>query len=127
MNSKTTGNKNAKVNQSILLLVQKLESNAKWIEERRNKVTFAPKDRAEVDNFLKDVEWDQTPLGAFVVGQRKTREERKRVLEQGRKEDERRRKGKDDDKEDLEMGGVDEVQSDDDDDEEVEVDEESDK
>jgi nucleolar complex protein 2 len=98
--SKTTGNKNTKLNQSLLLLVQKLESNAKWIEERRNKVQFSPKDRAEVEAFLKDVAWEDTPLGAFVVGQRKVREEKKKVLEQGRKEEERRKRDSRDDQDD---------------------------
>jgi nucleolar complex protein 2 len=90
--SKVNGNKNAKLNQGLLLLVQKLEANARWIEERRNKVQFAPKDRAEVEAFLKDVTWEETPLGAFVVGQRRMREERKKVLEQGSKDEERRRR-----------------------------------
>jgi nucleolar complex protein 2 len=90
--SNTTGNKNAKVNQGLLLLVHKMEANARWIEERRNKVTFAPKDRAEVEGFLKDTAWEDTPFGAFVVGQRKTREERRKVFEQGRREDERKRR-----------------------------------
>jgi nucleolar complex protein 2 len=89
--SSRTGNKNAKVNQGLLLLVQKMEANARWIEERRNKATFAPKDRTEVEAFLKDTDWEDTPFGAFVVGQRKTREERRKVLEQGRREDERKR------------------------------------
>jgi len=88
--SKTTGNKNAKVNQGLLLLVQKMETNARWIEERRNKVTFAPKDRAEVEAFLKDTTWEDTPFGAFVVGQRKTRDEKRKVLEQARLEEGRR-------------------------------------
>lgn len=88
--SKTTGNKNAKVNQGLLLLVQKMEANARWIEERRNKVTFAPKDRAEVEAFLKDTAWEDTPFGAFVVGQRKTRDEKRKVLEQARLEEGRR-------------------------------------
>ena len=90
--SKATGNKNAKINQGLLLLVQKMEANARWIEERRNKVTFAPKDRVEVESFLQDSVWEDTPFGAFVVGQRTVREERKRVLEQGRLDEERRRK-----------------------------------
>ena len=90
--SKSTGNKNAKISQGLLLLVQKLQANTRWIEERRNKVQFAPKDRAEVEAFLKDVNWEDTPLGAFIVGQRKIREDRKRVLEQGRQEEEGRRK-----------------------------------
>ena len=90
--SKATGNKNAKLSQGLLLLVQKLEANARWIEERRNKVQFSPKDRAEVEAFLKDDAWEDTPLGAFVVGQRKLREERKRVLEQGRQEEDRKKR-----------------------------------
>jgi nucleolar complex protein 2 len=87
--SKPNGNKNGKVNQALTLLVQKSETNAKWIEERRNKVNFSPKDRTEVESFLKDVQWQETPLGAFVVSQRRLREETRKVLEQGRKEQER--------------------------------------
>jgi nucleolar complex protein 2 len=90
--SKTTGNKNAKVNQGLLLLVQKMETNARWIEERRNKVAFAPKDRTEVETFLQDTTWEDTPFGAFVVGQRKMREERRKVLEQARRENDRKRR-----------------------------------
>ena len=91
--SKPSGNKNAKLNQAILLLVQKSETNARWVEERRNKVNFAPKDRAEVEAFLKDVAWDDTPLGAYVLTQRKQKEDRQRVIEQGRAAD-RRKKGR---------------------------------
>jgi nucleolar complex protein 2 len=90
--SKTTGNKNAKVNQGLLLLVQKMEANARWIEERRNKVAFAPKDRTEVETFLQDTAWEDTPFGAFVVGQRKMREEKRKVLEQARRENDRKRR-----------------------------------
>lgn len=84
--SKSGGNKNAKLNQSLHLLVQKAEANSKWIEERRNKVTFSPKDRVAVEGFLKDVQWEDTPLGAFAVTQRKLRDERKKVVDRGRKE-----------------------------------------
>lgn len=98
----STGNKNGKLNQSILLIIQKSEANSKWIEERRNKVTFSPKDRAEVESFLKDVKWDDTPLGAFVAGQRRLRDEKAKVLEAGRREEERRRKQKKND-EDIDM------------------------
>jgi len=90
--SKPSGNKNAKLNQALLLLVQKSESNAKWIEDRRNNVNFAPKDRTEVEAFLKEVPWQDTPLAAFVVVQRKLRDEKKKILDQGRREEERRRK-----------------------------------
>lgn len=106
VSSRTSGNKNAKVNQMIAVLVQKIELNSRWIEERRSKVNFAPKDRAEVDNFLKDVEWETTPLGAFVKTQRKQREERAALLEQSRKDDERRAKGEEDEEENLVMSDV---------------------
>lgn len=95
--SKDTGmhgknsNKNGKVNGQMSLVVQKLDANTKWIEERRGKVDFAPNDRAGVEGFLKEVEWQKTPLGAFVVGQRKTRAEKARLLEESRKEEEKKR------------------------------------
>ncbi|PLB44633.1 Noc2-domain-containing protein [Aspergillus steynii IBT 23096] len=91
VSSRSGGNKNAKVNQSILLLVQKVEANARWIEQRRLSVTYTPRNRAEVETFLKDVDWESTPLGAFVKSQRKMREERAILMEQSRREEEKRR------------------------------------
>ncbi|CZR55141.1 related to excision repair protein RAD4 [Phialocephala subalpina] len=91
-NNKTAGNKNNKINSALFLLIQKLEANSKFIEERRAKVDFAPNNRAGVDGFLKGFEWEKTSLGAFVVGQRKQREEKAKLLEQGRREEERKRK-----------------------------------
>lgn len=85
------GNKNQKVNTSVSLLVQKLEANARFVEERRAKVEFAPNDRRGVEGFLREVEGTKTPLGAFVVGQRTTREERARLVEEGRVQEERRK------------------------------------
>ena len=86
------GSRNGKVASALALLVQKLEANARFIEERRARVEFAPKDRAQVDAFLKDFEWERTPLGAFVVSQRKLRAERLKVMEEARKEEEKKRK-----------------------------------
>ncbi|KAK0249479.1 Nucleolar Complex 2 protein [Friedmanniomyces endolithicus] len=96
--AKGKGNQNQKINTSIQLLVQKLEANTKYVEEKRAKVDFAPNNRRGVEGFLQDVEWTKSPLGAFVVGQRKTREEKTRLVEEGRQEEERReqsQKGKD--------------------------------
>ncbi|OTA64278.1 putative ribosome assembly protein Noc2 [Hypoxylon sp. EC38] len=87
---KTGGNSNNKVRAGLVLLVQKLEANAKFIEGKRAKVDFAPKDRAQVDAFLKDFEWEKTPIGAYVVAQRKAGAEKAKMLEQARKEDELR-------------------------------------
>ncbi|KAH7391232.1 Noc2p family-domain-containing protein [Cadophora sp. MPI-SDFR-AT-0126] len=89
---KTSGNKNNKVNSAFVLLLQKIEANAKFIEQHRAKVEFAPNNRAGVDNFLKDTDWEKTPLGAFVSGQRKQREAKAKLLEEGRREEDRKRK-----------------------------------
>lgn len=85
-------NQNAKVSSLMALLVQKLDANCKWIDEKRAKVDFAPNNRAGVDGFLKDVEWDKTPLGAFVAGQRKTRGEKAKLLEEARVQEEERKR-----------------------------------
>lgn len=92
MTKKSGGNRNSKVDSLIALLVQKLEANSRWIEEKRAKVDFAPNNRAGVDGFLKDVEWEKTPLGAYVAGQRKSREGRKKVLDEARRVEDRKRK-----------------------------------
>ncbi|TDZ40165.1 Nucleolar complex protein 2 [Colletotrichum spinosum] len=89
---KSTGNRNNKIISILVLLVQKLEANAKFIEEKRSKVDFAPKDRAQVDAFLREFDWEKTPLGAYIVVQRKIREQKAKALEEARKEDEKKRK-----------------------------------
>lgn len=86
------GNRNTKLVSQIALLVQKLETNAKFIEERRAKVDFAPQNRDQVDKFLADFDWEQTPVGAFVVGQRAQRAEKAKMMEAARKEDEEKRR-----------------------------------
>lgn len=80
------GNKNSKLNSSIALLVTKLDLNARWVEEKRKNITFAPGNREEVDSFLNDVKIEDTPLGAFAVTMRRQREERAKVLDEGRRE-----------------------------------------
>lgn len=91
VNDRQKGNRNGKVNAQVALVVQKMEANSRWIEEKRRKVDFAPNNRAGVEGFLKEEDWEKTPLGAFVVGQRKLREEKKKVLEEGRREEERKK------------------------------------
>lgn len=89
---KGKGNRNTKLVSQIALLVQKIEMNAKFIEERRSKVDFAPRNREQVDKFLSGFDWEKTPIGAFVVGQRKQRAEKAKMMEEARKEDEKKRK-----------------------------------
>ena len=82
------GNKNAKFNSSISLLLQKMSANAQYIESRRAHVSFGPSDREGVEGFLRDVAIEETPLGAFVEGIRKQREEKERVVKEGRQANE---------------------------------------
>lgn len=135
--SKSQGNRNAKLVSQLVLLVQKLEANAKFVEERRAKVDFAPKDRAQVDAFLRDFDVAKTPLGAYVVGQRKARAERAKMLEEARKDDDRKRReeemaddAQDDSEDEMDVDlegeedeGVDEDEDEDEDDEGSEDDE----
>lgn len=100
------GNKNAKLNASIALLLQKLSANAEYVEGKRATVTFGPSDRQGVDNFLRDVPVEDTPLGAFVEGLRRQREEKEKVLREGRREDEARRGAKGTGKGDEDMDTV---------------------
>lgn len=82
--------KNGKLNGALQLLVAKLDQNSKWIEEKRSHIEFAPTRRDEVDAFLKDVDWETTPLGQYVVSQRKVREEKRKMLEEALKQEKER-------------------------------------
>ncbi|KAF7552481.1 hypothetical protein G7Z17_g4326 [Cylindrodendrum hubeiense] len=114
---RTQGNKNAKLVGQLVLLVQKLEANGKFIEERRAKVDFAPRDRSQVDAFLREFDLAKTPLGAYVMGQRTARAERTKLFEEARLEDDRKRRA--DEKADLE-DVIDSEEDDEEDDEEAE-------
>ena len=124
VSARSTGNKNGKVNQMVLLLVQKVEANARWLEERRLHVSFTPRNRAEVESFLKDTNWESTPLGAFVKTQRKLREERAAMIEEGRREDERRKAAEKNDDEVMKDAGSDDDSEDDEENENGEDEEE---
>lgn len=124
VSARNGGNKNGKINQMLLLLVQKVETNARWIEERRLNVNYTPRNRTEVEGFLKDTEWESTPLGAFVKTQRKLREERAAVLEEGRREEEKRRAEQKKEDEDEKMGDFGSDDGSDEDEEELESEDE---
>lgn len=89
--NKQTGNKNTKICSAMHVLVQKLEANSAWIEQKRVKVDFAPNNRSGVEHFLKELNWEDTPVGAYVKTQRALRAEKEKVIEQGRRDDETRK------------------------------------
>ncbi|KAI0151674.1 Noc2p family protein [Xylariaceae sp. FL1272] len=113
---RTGGNNNGKLRSGLVLLVQKLEANAKFIEGKRAKVDFSPRDRSQVDAFLKDFEWEKTPVGAYVVAQRKAGAEKAKMMEQARKEDERKRKEEEQEALEDDVAEMDEDEEDEDDD-----------
>jgi len=81
------GGGNTKIHAAVALVVQKLEMNSAFVEGRRRDVKFGPTDREEVDGFLRELAWEDTPLGGFVVGERGRQEEREKVLREGRKDE----------------------------------------
>ncbi|KAI4197092.1 MAG: hypothetical protein LQ350_006162 [Teloschistes chrysophthalmus] len=107
-------NKNSRLTSSVTLLVQKLESNARWIEERRRNVEFGPSNREGVEGFLRDTLVEDTPLGAFLEGLRRKSEEREKVLERAR-EAERRDRATDEKETEMGMDGVGNEESEEDD------------
>lgn len=88
------GGVNTKIHAAIALVVQKLEMNSAFVEGRRRDVKFGPTERDEVEGFLRDLSWEDTPLGGFVVGERRRKEEREKVLREGRKEEGKGREGR---------------------------------
>ncbi|KAK4046846.1 Nucleolar Complex 2 protein [Microbotryomycetes sp. JL221] len=79
-----------KLSSQLKSLIERLEAQSKWIEERREKVEFAPNKRDKVDRFLLNEDKEKTPLGGFVKLQRKVKEQKRATLEraaQGEGED----------------------------------------
>jgi hypothetical protein len=62
-------------------LVEKLESNSTWVENRREKVEFAPNKRDKVDRFLAAEPVERTPLGTHVKLLAKQRDARKATMD----------------------------------------------
>lgn len=82
----TKRSKNPRFNKQLLRLVERLEENAKFIQQKRNKISFGPTNRAQVSVFLKEFDWEKTPIGSYVVVQRQVREERLQLLREAARE-----------------------------------------
>ncbi|KAI4235035.1 MAG: hypothetical protein L6R40_006581 [Gallowayella cf. fulva] len=103
---KARGNKNSRLTSSVSLLVQKLESNARWVEGKRRHVDFGPSDRKGVEGFLRDIAVEDTPLGAFVEGLRRKSEEREQTLERARQAEKNDRVKDRAEEDEMEVDGV---------------------
>ncbi|KAK9314173.1 Noc2p family-domain-containing protein [Lipomyces starkeyi] len=108
---KAKKHENFTFHKQLLEVVEKLEVNSKFIQDRRKIVEFSPENHEQVKQFLKDVAWDKSPLGQYLKIQREVKEERLRIL--------RASMEKEGDKQDADEDDVmDEVEGDDDDDDE---------
>ncbi|ODV84189.1 hypothetical protein CANARDRAFT_201363 [[Candida] arabinofermentans NRRL YB-2248] len=98
--------KNVKFSKQLSNLVDKLNTNAKFIEQKRSTVEYGPSNRSEVAKFLQDLPWEKTPLGSYVLTQREVREARAQILRDSilaDEEDKAKSKAAEDDDEDIEM------------------------
>ncbi|GAA5879968.1 hypothetical protein JCM16303_004418 [Sporobolomyces ruberrimus] len=84
LSKKTLQNKGqVKLSGSVKILIEKLESNSKWIEQKREVIEFGPMKRDKVERFLKDEDEARTPMGTHLKLMRRAREARKATLERG--------------------------------------------
>ncbi|OBZ74646.1 hypothetical protein A0H81_05343, partial [Grifola frondosa] len=65
-------------------LVERIEESAKWVEQKRKGVAFAPGRMGEVEAWESSVNVEDTPLGKYVKVQRKAREKRRKLVEKAR-------------------------------------------
>jgi nucleolar complex protein 2 len=84
--------KNVKFNKQLSNLVEKLNQNSEFIQQKRANVEFSPSNRSAVNKFLIDLEWEKTPLGAYIVVQREVKEEKDRILRESLLQDEEERR-----------------------------------
>lgn len=79
--------KNVKFNKQLQQLIEKLNANAVFITGKRSNVEYGPSNKAEVQQFLSDFEWEKTPLGQYVSVQRQLKAERLRILKEAQEEE----------------------------------------
>ncbi|EFP81090.1 uncharacterized protein PGTG_07345 [Puccinia graminis f. sp. tritici CRL 75-36-700-3] len=74
-------NKHQKLVGHIKTLVEKLEANKNFVEDKRAHLGFGPKDRARSLAFLADLPPEKTPIGAHLRLQSKIRDQKRAALD----------------------------------------------
>lgn len=97
---------NARLNKQLQQVIEKLNSNADFISKKRSNVDYGPLNKREVQLFLKDVEWENTPLGKYIVVQRQLKESKQRAIRESIVEDENSQNAKDNEESDVELEDV---------------------
>lgn len=72
----------------VKTLLERIDDSAKWVEQRRKNVNFAPGMLSEVDKWEQEVRGkveDESPLGKYVKVLKKAREKKRKLLEKARK------------------------------------------
>ncbi|KAJ3287517.1 Nucleolar Complex 2 protein [Borealophlyctis nickersoniae] len=82
--------KNFQVNKQIQQLVEKLEQNSKFIDDRRSQVEFSPKDEHKTSTFLNDIEPTLSPLYKHNAARQKLREQEIAKLQAAAAEEDKR-------------------------------------
>ncbi|QID85562.1 Nucleolar Complex 2 protein [Saccharomyces pastorianus] len=104
---------NIKFNKRLSNIVEKLNQNSAFIQDKRSDVEFGPNNKSEVSRFLNDVAWEKTPLGSYVIVQREVKEEKARLMRESLEEQDKEKEmdevkllrdlESDEDNEDVEM------------------------
>ena len=81
--------KNVKFNKQLSNVIEKIQQNSKFIENKRSEIDFSPNNKTEVNRFLNEISWEKTPLGAYVVVQREVRDEKAKLMRESLEEEDR--------------------------------------
>ncbi|ODN77012.1 hypothetical protein L202_05559 [Cryptococcus amylolentus CBS 6039] len=76
-----------KVQSQLKVLLDKLEATRTFIETKRRNVSFAPRDRGEMDRFLEGQGPEVTPVGNWMRLQRKVRDQKRQEVEKALREE----------------------------------------
>ncbi|KAK6456068.1 Noc2p family-domain-containing protein [Scheffersomyces xylosifermentans] len=106
--------KNTKFNKQLQQLIEKLNANAVFITGKRSNVEYGPSNKSEVQLFLKELDWEQTPLGQYIVVHRQAKEEKIRIMRESLEEEEKAKaeqKKAEEETSDIEMEDLEENES----------------
>ncbi|KAH6911958.1 Noc2p family-domain-containing protein [Coprinopsis sp. MPI-PUGE-AT-0042] len=79
-------NSSSKEQAAVKTLLERLDDSAKWMDQRRKSVTFAPSKLGEVAEWETALrsQLDSAPLGKYLKVQNKAREHRRKLLQKAR-------------------------------------------
>ncbi|KAG6891449.1 hypothetical protein C0992_006708 [Termitomyces sp. T32_za158] len=81
--SRSGGSSSGKDQDAVKVLLERIEESAKWIEQRRKSVVFAPGQLAEVESWVRELrdKVEDSPLGKYLKVQKRLREKRRKLVE----------------------------------------------